>query len=189
MKPQQPNPTSGHAQLTAHELRARYEDGATIRELQSMTGISHGTVWNRLRDAGTVMRSPYETRRMRMDPRRVSARRNLAKRLRTLYENGATIQELTEVCRRSDRTVRRLLAEADCPPRTASATRRLRSAAARQQLMDSLQERYEAGEQVVDLAAESGRSESTIYRLLRQAAASRRTGRGSRRLPDAHESA
>ncbi|MCM2390975.1 helix-turn-helix domain-containing protein [Streptomyces albipurpureus] len=187
MKPEQPNPKSDHPQLNALDMRARYEDGSTIRELESITGASHGTVWNRLRDAGTVMRTPHETRRMRTDPRRLTARRNLAKRLRTLYENGATIKELTEVCRRSNRTVRRLLAEADTLRRTAAQTRRMRSTAARNQLMQSLQKRYEAGEHVGDLAADYGRSETTVYRLLREARTLKSSKQGSVSSPAADE--
>ncbi|MFC5638014.1 helix-turn-helix domain-containing protein [Streptomyces bullii] len=60
--------------VTPEALRARYESGATVDELVASSGLSYGTVLNRLHDAGTVMRTSWQTRRMRQDPRAPASR-------------------------------------------------------------------------------------------------------------------
>jgi transposase len=164
-KPPPPSPHSRHQQ--ALQLKALYEDGATVRELAARSGLSHGTVLNRLAEAGTTMRTPAQPRR-RARARQATARRRLAAELRARYDQGATVRELASPGR-SARTVRRLLAEAGTPMRSPAHSHRMRSAAERQQLMEALRERYERGAPVIDLAAEAGRFPSTIYRLLREA--------------------
>jgi Helix-turn-helix domain len=49
-----------------HELRDRYEHGASIRTLVATTGRSYGSIHSMLRESGTTMRSrggPNHTRR------------------------------------------------------------------------------------------------------------------------------
>jgi hypothetical protein len=87
MNPQHPPTSPADSQPVAPKvLRARYESGATVDELVAASGLSYGTVLNRLHDAGTVMRTSWQTRRLRQDPQ---ARQRLAARLRTLYEDTA----------------------------------------------------------------------------------------------------
>jgi len=150
-----PPPTTGHSdQVTAQALREQYEAGATVDELVASSGLSYGTVLNRLRDAGTVMRTSWQTRRLRDG----QARRNLAAHLRHLYEQqGATLAELAVAGSVTRRAARRLLIEAGGTPRTTQQTLRIRSAAStarRKKLASSLRARYEAGATVPDLAAE-----------------------------------
>ncbi|GAB2880272.1 hypothetical protein GCM10027074_55660 [Streptomyces deserti] len=160
-------------------LREQYESGATVDELVAASGLSYGTVLNRLREAGTVMRTPWQTRRMREDGQ---ARRRLASRLRTLYEqHGATLTELAAAGAVTRRAARRLLIEAGGIPRTTQQTLRMRVAARapeRQKLALSLRARYEAGAAVPDLAKECSYSVATVYRLLHQA--------GTRMRPQHH---
>lgn len=86
MTPQHPPNTPADGQLAAPEaLRTQFESGATVDELVAMSGLSYGTVLNRLREAGTVMRTSWQTRRMRQNPQ---ARQRLAGHLRTLYEKN-----------------------------------------------------------------------------------------------------
>jgi len=40
-----------------HELRNRYEHGASIRSLVAATGRSYGSIHSMLRESGTTMRS------------------------------------------------------------------------------------------------------------------------------------
>lgn len=165
-----PRPTAGHGdQVTAQALREQYESGSTVDQLVASSGLSHGTVLNRLHEAGTVMRTSWQTRRMREG----QARRNLAARLRRLYdEQGATLTELAVAGSVTRRVARRLLIEAGGTPRTTQQTLRIRSAAStarRMKLASSLRARYEAGATVPDLAAECSYSVGTVYRLLHQA--------------------
>lgn len=158
----------------AEELRERYDAGASVDDLERESGLSHGTVLNRLRQAGTVMRTPTHTRRLRAGAQQEDARRALAARLRTQYEQtGASVQALAAQEGLSTRTVRRRLADAGAVLRTRQQTRELtagRTAAkARQRLATALRERYEADADVPTLAAEFGTSPSTVYRLLHQA--------------------
>ncbi|WP_079161219.1 helix-turn-helix domain-containing protein [Streptomyces fodineus] len=156
--------------VTPETLREQYESGATVQELVAASGLSYGTVLNRLRSAGTVMRTSWQTRRMRQDPQ---ARRRLAAQLRALYEqHGATLAELAAAASVTKRAARRLLIEAGGTPRTAQETLRIRAAkraAERHRLAVSLRKRYQAGATVPELAADCGYSEATIYRLLHQA--------------------
>ncbi|WP_439812351.1 helix-turn-helix domain-containing protein [Streptomyces sp. P9-2] len=156
--------------VTPEALRAQYESGATVQELVAASGLSYGTVLNRLRSAGTVMRTSWQTRRMRQDPQ---ARRRLATQLRALYEqHGATLAELAAAASMTQRAARRLLIEAGGTPRTTQETLRMRAAkraAERHRLAVSLRERYEAGATVPELATDCGYSAATVYRLLRQA--------------------
>ncbi|MCX5601206.1 helix-turn-helix domain-containing protein [Streptomyces phaeochromogenes] len=155
--------------VTAPALRKQYESGATVAELVATSGLSYGTVLNRLRDAGTEMRTSWQTRRLRDG----QARRNLATRLRRLYEqHGATLTELAAAGSVTRRAARSLLIEAGGRPRTTQQTLRIRSAAdaaARKKLAVSLRVRYEAGASVPDLAKECNYSVATVYRLLHQA--------------------
>ncbi|MFF9280325.1 helix-turn-helix domain-containing protein [Streptomyces griseosporeus] len=163
--------------VTPQALREQYESGATVQELAAASGLSYGTVLNRLRSAGTVMRTSWQTRRMRQDPQ---ARRRLATQLRALYEqHGATLAELAAAASVTKRAARHLLIEAGGTPRTAQETLRLRvaqRAAERHRLALSLRERYEAGASVPELATDCGYSKATVYRLLRQAGTRMRPG-------------
>ncbi|MDH6454391.1 DNA-binding transcriptional regulator LsrR (DeoR family) [Streptomyces sp. SAI-149] len=155
--------------MSPEDLRKRYEVGATVDELVAASGLSYGTVLNRLRAAGTVMRTSWQTRRMRDG----QARRNLAAHLRRLYEQqGATLAELAVAGSVTRRAAKRLLVEAGGTPRTTQQTLRIRSAAntaRRKKLALSLRARYEAGATVPDLAEECSYSLATVYRLLHQA--------------------
>lgn len=152
------------------DLRKQYEAGATVDELVAASGLSYGTVLNRLHEAGTVMRTSWQTRRMRQDPQ---ARQRLAARLRTLYEqHGATLTELAAAAGGTRRAARHLLIEAGGTVRTTQQTLRMRAAARateRQKLALSLRARYEAGATVPDLAQQCNYSVATVYRLLHQA--------------------
>ena len=90
---QEPPVTSDASEaVTPESLRKQYEAGATVDELVAASGLSYGTVLNRLHEAGTEMRTSWQTRRMRQDPQ---ARQRLAAYLRALYEqHGATLTEL-----------------------------------------------------------------------------------------------
>ncbi|MCX4810649.1 helix-turn-helix domain containing protein [Streptomyces sp. NBC_01239] len=170
MNPHAPKPPPAGDPPTPQSLRQRYESGATVEELMAASGLSYGTLLNQLREAGTVMRTSWQTRRMRADP---EARRRLAARLRNLYEeHGATLTELAAAAGESRIVARRLLIEAGGTVRTTKQTVRIRSAAraARQQkLALSLRARYEAGATVPALAKECSYSVATVYRLLLQA--------------------
>ncbi|MEY9850296.1 helix-turn-helix domain containing protein [Streptacidiphilus sp. MAP5-3] len=158
---------SAARQRQALDLSARYRHGASVNELAHMTGLSKGTVINRLRLVDTPMRTPQQTRRMSAD---AAARRQLALAVRAWYETGASVLALAAAFDRSPRTVRRLLVEAGTVLRSPCQTRALSSdKKARQDLMQSLRARYEAGVSVVLLAAGCGYSASTVYRLLHQA--------------------
>jgi len=170
MNPEPPVTSDASEAVTPESLRKQYESGATIDELVAASGLSYGTVLNRLHDAGTVMRTSWQTRRMRQDPQ---ARKRLATHLRTLYEkHGATLTELSAVAGETRRAARRLLIEAGGSVRTTQQTLRMRSAARaaeRQKLAMSLRARYEAGSTVPELAKECRYSVATVYRLLHQA--------------------
>ncbi|MGW3669367.1 helix-turn-helix domain-containing protein [Streptomyces sp. NPDC005141] len=167
---QQPPPADAkNEEVTARALREQYESGATVAELVATSGLSYGTVLNRLRVAETVMRTSWQTRRMRDG----QARRKLAAHLRRLYEqHGATLTELAAAGSVTRRAARRLLIEAGGTPRTTQQTLRIRSATdaiARKRLAVSLRARYEAGASVPKLATECSYSVATVYRLLHEA--------------------
>ncbi|MDT9701847.1 helix-turn-helix domain-containing protein [Streptomyces sp. P17] len=170
VNPPPPAPASHSDEATAQALREQYESGATVDELVASSGLSYGTVLNRLHDAGTVMRTSWQTRRMRQDPQ---ARKRLAAHLRTLYEkHGATLTELAAAAGGTRRAARRLLIEAGGSVRTTQQTLRMRAAARaaeRQKLAMSLRARYEAGATVPELAEKCSYSIATVYRLLHQA--------------------
>ncbi len=155
---------------TPESLREQYESGATVHRLVADSGLSYGTVLNRLREAGTEMRTSWQTRRMLND---AHARQRLAAHLRVLYEkHGATFAELATAAGESRRGARRLLIEAGGTPRTSQQTQRVRSAARaaeRQRLAMFLRKRYEAGASVPGLARKCNCSVATVYRLLHQA--------------------
>lgn len=165
------------------ELRRRYEAGATIGDLELASRLSHGTVINRLRAAGTRMRTSHETRLMR-EKARARARMLLALELRGMYEHGASLAELADRCGRSKATAKRLVIEAGGSIRSPRATRVLRMSprelAERDLLRAVLRSRYEAGEDVSVLAADHGISTATVYRHLHRAGAAMRR---SRRAP------
>jgi hypothetical protein len=169
MTPQPPPADDESNSVTAQALREQYESGATVDELVAASGLSYGTVINRLRETGTVMRTSWQTRRLRDG----QARRNLAARLRRLYEQeGATLAELAVAGSVTRRAARLLLIEAGGTPRTTRETLRMRTAAQapqRKKLAASLRTRYEAGATVPQLAQECSYSVGTVYRLLREA--------------------
>jgi Mor family transcriptional regulator len=171
MNPQHPPTTAAENRpVTPEALRKQYESGATFDELVAVSGLSYGTVLNRLHEAGTEMRTSWQTRRMRQDPQ---ARQRLAAHLRTLYEqHGATLTELAAAGAGTRRAARRLLIEAGGTVRTTQQTVRMHAAAraaGRQKLALSLRARYEAGATVPELAEDSNYSVATVYRLLHQA--------------------
>ncbi|MER6534564.1 helix-turn-helix domain containing protein [Streptomyces sp900105755] len=170
MNPPPPVTPDASVAVTPQVLRQQYESGATVDELVTASGLSYGTVLNRLHDAGTVMRSSWQTRRMRQNPQ---ARKRIAARLRTLYEqHGATLTELAAAAGETRRGARRLLIEAGGTVRTTQQTQRMRSAARaaeRHKAALSLRTRYEAGATVPELAREHSYSVATVYRLLHQA--------------------
>ncbi|MEV7144547.1 helix-turn-helix domain-containing protein [Streptomyces tauricus] len=168
MNPQpQPPAAAQEEETTPQALRKQYEAGATVTDLVIANKMSYGTVLNRLRTAGTVMRTSWQTRRLREDG---EARRRLAARLRTLYDkHGATLTDLAAAGAGTRRAARRLLIEAGGTPRTTRQTLRMRSAAeapARRKLAVSLRVKYEAGASVPELAEECHYSVTTVYRLL-----------------------
>ncbi|MEV6959582.1 helix-turn-helix domain containing protein [Streptomyces sp. NPDC051207] len=168
---QEPPVTSDASEaVTPESLRKQYEAGATVDELVAASGLSYGTVLNRLHETGTEMRTSWQTRRMRQDPQ---ARQRLAAHLRALYEqHGATLTELAAAGAGTRRAARRLLIEAGGAVRTPQQTLRMRAAARaaeRQKLALSLRARYEAGATVPELAKECSYSVATVYRLLHQA--------------------
>ncbi|SFF93245.1 hypothetical protein SAMN05216251_14014 [Actinacidiphila alni] len=172
----------------AIELRARYDAGASVEDLERTTGLSHGTVLNRLREAETVMRTPAQTRRLRADTQQVRLRQAVNARVRELYESGMSVKALAEQEGWSPRTVRRRLVEGGAVLRSAQQARRLAGrevAAARHARAGALRVRYEAGEDVPGLAAESGVSAATVYRLLHLAGARMRP-QHRHRLRNAH---
>ncbi|MFF7189832.1 helix-turn-helix domain-containing protein [Streptomyces sp. NPDC008222] len=179
MNPEPPATSDANEAVTPESLRKQYESGATVEELVTASGLSYGTVLNRLHDAGTEMRTSWQTRRMRQNPQ---ARQRLAAHLRTLYEQqGATLTELAAAAGETRRSARRLLIEAGGSVRTTQQTLRIRTAARaaeRRKLALSLRARYEAGATVPDLAREHSYSIATVYRLLHQA--------GTRMRPQHH---
>ncbi|MDX3365321.1 helix-turn-helix domain containing protein [Streptomyces sp. ME02-6987-2C] len=170
MNTQQSTPDEDDVAITPEALRARYESGATVDELVASSRLSYGTVLNRLHDAGTVMRTSWQTRRLREDPQ---ARQRLAAHLRALYDqHGATLAELASATGATRRRARRLLIEAGGTVRTTQQTLQMRSAARaaeRKKLALSLRARYEAGATVPELTEECNYSGATVYRLLHEA--------------------
>ncbi|MEU1183754.1 helix-turn-helix domain containing protein [Streptomyces sp. NPDC005820] len=170
MNPERPITSDPSKEVAPQALRQQYESGATVDELVTASGLSYGTVLNRLHDAGTVMRTSWQTRRMRQNPQ---ARQRLAAHLRTLYEqHGATLTELATAAGETRRSARRLLIEAGGTVRTTQQTLRMRAAARaakRHKLALSLRARYEAGASVPELAEDCNYSVATVYRLLQQA--------------------
>ncbi|WP_260859996.1 helix-turn-helix domain-containing protein [Streptomyces cupreus] len=167
MNPDNPPTAPAENRPVAPEaLREQYESGATVDELVTASGLSYGTVLNRLHDAGIEMRTSWQTRRMRQDPQ---ARQRLAAHLRTLYEeHGATLAELAAAAGETRRGARRLLIEAGGTVRTTQLTLRMRSAARaaeRHKLALSLRARYEAGATVPELSKDCNYSVATVYRL------------------------
>jgi len=175
MNPPPPTRASHSEEATAQALREQYESGATVDELVARSGLSYGTVLNRLHEAGIEMRTSWQTRRMRQDPQ---ARQRLAAHLRALYEqHGATLTELAAAGAGTRRAGRRLLIEAGGTVRSPQQTLRMRAAARaaeRHKLALSLRARYEAGATVPELAEDCNYSVATVYRLLHQARASMR---------------
>ncbi|WP_230194125.1 helix-turn-helix domain-containing protein [Streptomyces coriariae] len=170
MNPHPPVTSDASEAVTPQSLRKQYESGATVDELVTASGLSYGTVLNRLHDAGTEMRTSWQTRRMRQNPQ---ARQRLAAHLRTLYEqHGATLTELAAVAGETRRAARRLLIEAGGTVRTTRQTLQVRAAARaaeRNKVALSLRARYEAGATVPELAQEHSYSIASVYRLLHQA--------------------
>jgi transposase len=161
---------SAARQRQALDLSARYLHGASINELARTSGLSKGTVLNRLRLVDTAMRTPQQTRLLRADPKQAAARLQLSAEMRRWYEAGSSVPALAAVFGCSQRTVRRRLDQAGATLRSPGQTRALGAdKQSRRELMRSLRTRYEAGASVPLLAAGCGYSTSTVYRLLHQA--------------------
>jgi transposase len=170
MTPTRSTTWSAARQRQALDLSASYRHGASVNELARATGLSKGTVINRLRLVGTPMRTPQQTRLLQADPKQTAARSELAATMRRWYESGTSVPALAAVFECSQRTVRRRLAQAGATLRSPGQTRALGTdGQARRKLMRSLRARYEAGASVQLLAAGCGYSTSTVYRLLHQA--------------------
>ncbi|MGW2981973.1 helix-turn-helix domain-containing protein [Streptomyces humidus] len=75
MNPHPPLTPGTSEAVMPQALRKQYEAGATVDELVAASGLSYGTVLNRLHDAGTVMRSSWQARRMRQNPQARQASR------------------------------------------------------------------------------------------------------------------
>jgi uncharacterized protein YidB (DUF937 family) len=95
--------------MTPMQLRARYDAGATLKDLAAETGLNAETVRTRLLAAGTAMRSPY--RRVRI-PGLVAA-----------YRRGDTLTMLAAQYGMSYSMVRRRLLEARVQLRPPGTTR------------------------------------------------------------------
>lgn len=172
----------------AEKLREMYDVGASVSDLVARTGLSHGTVLNRLRLAGTVMRAPAETRRLR----EARVRRRLGTRLKRQYEAGVRVEVLAADLDISVYSVRRALAEVGVAFRTTPETRRIPGDAGAGGAVpgprnETLRSRYETRVKVSCLAAEMGVSTSTVYRLLHRAGttmfpAGRSHGRGGAQM-------
>jgi transposase len=160
---------SAARQRQALDLSARYLHGASINDLARTSGLSKGTVLNRLRLVGTPMRTPQQTRLLQADPDQTAARIQLATEMRRWYEAGTSVAALAAVFGCSQRTVRRRLDQAGITLRSPGQTRALGTAESRHELKRSLRARYEAGASVPLLAVGCGYSTSTVYRLLHQA--------------------
>ena len=170
MTPIRSSTWSAARQRQALDLSARYRHGASVTELARDTGLSKGTVINRLRLVDTPMRTPQQTLLLQADPEQIAARQQLAATMRRWYESGTSVPALAAVFACSQRTVRRRLAQAGATLRAPGQTRALgTNRQARRKLMRSLRARYEAGASVQLLAAGCGYSTSTVYRLLHQA--------------------
>ena len=170
MTPTRSTTWSAARQRQALDLSARYRHGASVPELARATGLSKGTIINRLRLVGTPMRTPQQTRLLQADPEQTAARRELAATMRRWYESGTSVPALAAVFECSQRTVRRRLAQAGANLRAPGQTRALGTdGQARRDLKQTLRTRYEAGAPVPLLAADYGYSTSTVYRLLHQA--------------------
>jgi transposase len=170
MTPTRSTTWSAARQRQALDLSARYRHGASINQLARDTGLSKGTILNRLRQVATPMRTPQQTRLMQTGPDPAAARSELAATMRRWYESGTSVPALAAVFECSQRTVRRRLAQAGATLRAPGQTRALGTdGQARRDLKQSLRIRYEAGASVPLLAADCGYSTSTVYRLLHQA--------------------
>jgi transposase len=170
MTPTRSTTWSAARQRQALELSARYRHGASVPELARATGLSKGTVINRLRLVDTPMRTPQQTRLLQADPEQTAARSELATTMRRWYESGTSVPALAAVFECSQRTVRRRLAQAGATLRSPGQTRALGTdGQIRRDLKQTLRIRYEAGAPVPLLAADYGYSTSTVYRLLHQA--------------------
>lgn len=72
MNPEPPVTSDASEAMTPNVLLKQYESGATVDELVAACGLSCGTVLNRLHEARTVMRTSWQTRRMRENPKRAN---------------------------------------------------------------------------------------------------------------------
>ncbi|QMU68355.1 helix-turn-helix domain containing protein [Streptacidiphilus sp. P02-A3a] len=170
MTPTRSTTWSAARQRQALDLSARYLNGASVPELARASGLSKGTVLNRLHAVDTPMRTPQQTRLLQADPKEAAARQQLADAMGRWYESGTSVPALAAVFECSQRTVRRRLVQAGTALRAPGQTRVLGTdGQARRKLMRSLRDRYEAGTSVPLLAAGCGYSTSTVYRLLHQA--------------------
>ena len=139
MTPTRSTTWSAARQRQALDLSARYRHGASINQLARDTGLSKGTVINRLRLVGTPMRTPQQTRLLQADPKQTAARSELAATMRRWYESGTSVPALAAVFECSQRTVRRRLAQAGATLRTPGQTRALGTdGQTRRKLMRSL---------------------------------------------------
>lgn len=84
----------------AAELKARYDDGAKIRNLAREFGLSYGFTHTLLTEAGTVMRNSgpraagTKVRRESRRPRTEQERREVGQELKAKYEAGTSEGQL-----------------------------------------------------------------------------------------------
>jgi transposase len=93
MTPTRSTTWSAARQRQALDLSARYRHGASVNQLALDTGLSKGTVINRLRLVGTPMRTPQQTLLLQADPEQTAARSELAATMRCWYESGTSVPD------------------------------------------------------------------------------------------------
>ncbi|WP_243639802.1 helix-turn-helix domain-containing protein [Streptacidiphilus pinicola] len=92
----------------ANQMRSDYQRGATVAGLADRHGLSARTVRRLLREAGTVLRSSAETRRLTRAGQDAERQRQIDE-LRRWYEAGVSVPALAAVHECSPSTVYRLL--------------------------------------------------------------------------------
>jgi hypothetical protein len=108
----------------ADQLRSAYQSGATVAVLAERHSLSARTVRRLLREAGTVLRTGPETRRLARSKDEVAREQQQIQELRRWYEAGVSVPALAAVHECSPSTVYRLLhrAGATMRPRGRSIT-------------------------------------------------------------------
>ncbi|WP_435124430.1 helix-turn-helix domain-containing protein [Actinacidiphila sp. bgisy144] len=158
-------------QKEAADLRAMYDAGASTTSLEREFRLSHGTVINRLRQAGVVIRTREQTTQLKRQ-----ARRDTALDLRARYEHGATPRDLAARSGHTKDQVRQLLAEAgtDMRPR-GHHCQDPADIHARELVAAALRTRYEHHQPTSELADLCHLPVNTVYRWLRQAGTTMRS--------------